>query len=80
MSDPKVCEERVMSNFPRHLAFWGNRPVLEEKLRRNRTAAPDGLILNIDCSGIPLEAAAASMRFFATELMPDVRRWLEHPG
>jgi len=81
MSDPKVCEQRVMSDFPRHLAFWGNRPVLEEKLRHViERLRPDGLILNIDCGGIPLEAAAASMRFFATELMPTVRGWLANPG
>ena len=34
MSDPQVCEQREMSNFPRHLAFWGHRPVLEQKLKR----------------------------------------------
>lgn len=79
MSDPKVCEQRVMSDFPRHLAFWGNRPVLEKKLREViARLRPDGLILNIDCGGIALEAAAASMRFFASELMADVRGWLEH--
>jgi len=81
MSDAAVCEQRVMANFPRHLAFWGGRRALEEKLRHViDRLRPDGLILNIDCGGIPLEAAAAAMRFFATELMPDVRTWLEHPG
>jgi alkanesulfonate monooxygenase SsuD/methylene tetrahydromethanopterin reductase-like flavin-dependent oxidoreductase (luciferase family) len=78
MSDPQVCEQRVMSDFPRYLAFWGNRPVLEQKLRHVvERLRPDGLILNIDCGGIALEAVAASMRFFATELMADVRGWLE---
>jgi alkanesulfonate monooxygenase SsuD/methylene tetrahydromethanopterin reductase-like flavin-dependent oxidoreductase (luciferase family) len=81
MSDPKVCEQRVLSDFPRYLAFWGSRPVLEQKLRHViGRLRPDSLILNIDCGGIALEAAAASMRFFATELMADVRGWLTRPN
>ncbi|HTW87627.1 MAG TPA: LLM class flavin-dependent oxidoreductase, partial [Candidatus Binataceae bacterium] len=81
MSDPAVCELQVMSNFPRHLSFWGNRAVLETKLKEViGRLRPDGLILNMDCGGIALEAAVASMRFFAIELMADVRGWLARPS
>ncbi|MBF6569316.1 MAG: LLM class flavin-dependent oxidoreductase [Candidatus Binataceae bacterium] len=78
MSDPKVCESRVLAEFPRYLAFWGNRDTLDKKMiaviERLR---PDSLALNIDCGGIPLEATAASMRFFAAELMPSIRHCLD---
>ncbi|MGH7905948.1 MAG: hypothetical protein ACREP6_04915, partial [Candidatus Binataceae bacterium] len=78
MSDPRICEQRVLSEWPRYLALWGNRPILERKfsdvVERLR---PDGLILNIDCGGIALEATAASMRFFAEQLMSPVRNLLE---
>lgn len=78
LSDPKRCQEVVLSEWPRRLALWGNKTVLETKLKYViERLRPDGLILNIECGGIPFDMTVSSMRFFAEHLMPQARQWLD---
>lgn len=64
LSDPKRCQDAVLSEWPRRLALWGNKAVLESKLKYIiERLRPDGLILNIECGGIPFEMTSPQCAF-----------------
>ena len=55
---------------------WGTPEQLIEKLRRRRELLGDfELSLIVHYGGMPVELAEQSVRLFATEVLPELRRW-----
>lgn len=67
-------EEQAQGYFS--VQSWGTPATILEKLRRRREILGDfELSVIVRYGAIPIEKALASLRLFAAEVLPEVRRW-----
>ena len=72
---PEKARSAVTAEWPNVMAVWGTPEECVEKIKFYVDAMrPEQLMFNIASGSLPQEKALASMRLFAKEAMPVVRR------
>ena len=78
LSTPEKAQRAVTEEGTNIMAVWGTPDDCIEKIKFYVGALhPEQLMLNIASGSLPQEKALASMRLFAAEVMPALRRRLE---
>ena len=75
LSTPEKAQRAVVEEGTNIMAVWGTPDDCIEKIEFYvDTLHPEQLMLNIASGSLPQEKALASMRLFAAEVMPELRR------